>query len=282
MVEVKYVADSGEKFLFSTQTGVASVFDGLSGTSVDMGLAQGFAQVGQTVKNMSVSGGNIPVNGKIFKNEDYCRNTMRRLFATFQSGTLVFQDKYFIRVFVKDSPAFSNEKKWITFSMRFFSPYPFWQEISPSTFYIGAIIPAFHFPVNYAKPHFFGKTAPDRFVDVYNAGDVDAPFDVVAIAKVHIDGFTLTNMRTFEILKINGAIEQGQSVHIYRDAENQLHCDLITEGVAENVISWIDDESNLDVLRVGGNIIQAQDAAGGTNVEVYITFHQSLGGVYET
>ena len=93
---------------------------------------------------------------------------------------------------------------------------------------------------------------------------------------------TLTNLETFEFLKINGTLNAGERISVYRDDNNQLKAVLYKGSEETDIISWIDEESTLYEMNVGDNLIVASDDNGGVNLTAQLTFNNVVGGVYET
>ena len=89
-------------------------------------------------------------------------------------------------------------------------------------------------------------------------------------------------MATFKTLKINGTLNPGDSVNIYRDDDNILKAELISDGNASDIISWIDESSDLFELEVGDNLISANDDYGGSALTTKITFSPAVVALYES
>lgn len=78
-----------------------------------------------------------------------------------------------------------------------------------------------------------------------NSGDVRIPFRLVLRSEGVSSNPILTNITTFAFLKINGTINIGQFITIYRDNSNVLRAELTSGNEVTDVITWIDDESSL-------------------------------------
>lgn len=282
MYNAKFVTSNGDVLALGHQNGIVFDIDGLSGFSVDLGISQGFSQIGDTVQTQSIKGQNLSVKGVIFNNINIVRNQMKRVFAPFKTGKLIFDDKYYIFVIVKDSVKFSPMKNKGEFSFRLYAPYPFFKEVAESTFYIGAITPQFRFPVNYAKPHRFGTKSLQRYINVFNSGDVKADYAIKLSTETTSSNIKITNLETLEFLKLNGVLKVGEIINIYRDDFGQLNVELIKDGETTDAISWVDDDSTLYNLEVGNNLIQATDDEGGKGLTAQITFNTVQGAIYET
>lgn len=282
MYSVKFEKDNGEVFLLGTNNNIVFDVDGLSGIGIDLGTSQGFSQIGETVDTQSVGGKKLNVKGVIYKNLADGKKRLIKAFAPFAKGRLIFNNKYYVYVYVKESPVVAPTKKGGAFMFSLFAPFPFWKEIAESTFYIGAITPMFSFPVNYETPHIFGMKSPARYVNVVNNGDLQTSYRLDITTEATSSNITLTNLETFEFLKLNGTLNAGERISIYRDNNNQLKAVLYDGSVETDIISWIDEESTLYEMAVGDNLILANDDDGGANLTAQLTFNSVVGGVYET
>ena len=282
MYQVKFIKDNGDVFLLGTDNNIVFDIDGLSGIDVDLGKSQGFSQIGESIDTQSVGGKLLKVKGVIYKNLASTKNAIIKAFSPFSSGRLVFEDKYYIYVYVKESPVVAPTKKGGAFMLALYAPFPFFKEIAESTFYIGTITPMFSFPVNYETPHIFGTKSAARYINVTNKGDLKSSYRIDLTSEATSTNITLTNLETFEFLKINGTLNAGERISVYRDDNNQLKAVLYKGSEETDIISWIDEESTLYEMNVGDNLIVASDDNGGVNLTAQLTFNNVVGGVYET
>lgn len=282
MYNVKFIKDNGEVFLLGKNNNIVFDIDGLSGINVELGISQGFSQVGESVDSQAVKGQYLTVKGVIFKDIANTKNKLKKAFAAFSSGKLIFEDKYYIYVYVKESPAISPVKKNGAFIFKMYAPFPFFKAVAESTFYIGGIQPMFSFPVNYETPHLFGVKSAARYVNIINNGDLKTAFKLELTTEGTSSNIVVTNLQNFQFLKINGILNVGEKISIYRDEKNQLKAELITLYETEDIISRIDEESTLFELNVGDNLLLATDDEGGENLTAQLTFNAVTGGVYET
>lgn len=281
MYNVVFVADNGLKYAFGENGNTVFDMDLGSGVSVDLGTTQGFSQIGETVLNQSVSGRPIKVNGVVFGNVKERKETMRKVFAPFMAGNLIFEKKYYTRVYVKTAPSFSSVKNDGRFSMQLFAPYPFFQSVEETNVVFGEIAGLFRFPVNYANSHRFGTTTTIKRKTIYNDGDVSTPFKLEVFAIGGNSDVTISNLNTFKFLKINGDLNAGDSISVYRDKNNVLRAELTTNGQTFDAIERIDENSSLFELDVGDNLIGINSNEGGENLDVAISFNHAVVALYE-
>lgn len=282
MYEVIFENDNGKKFTFGPS---GSNWFGMNigdGVEITLGKSQGFAQIGETVETQSVAGRTIDVTGQFYGDIVERKNSLRNVCAPLASGRLIFQETHYIRVYVKAAPSFSAVKNNGLFKMQFYAPFPFFSAFSESYYAIGGVVPGFRFPVNYGRPHRFGTRNTERYVNVINPGDVRVPFRLVLRSEGVSTNATITNLTTFAFLKINGTINIGEYITIYRDNNNVLRAELTSGDAVTDVITWIDDESSLFELESGDNLISANDVEGGAALVVSLTFNPAVGALYES
>ena len=281
MYSVVFESDSGKKYVFGASGRTAFDMDLGSGISVSIGTSQGFSQVGETVETQSVTGRTINASGTVYGDIQERKTAMRNVFAPFVSGKLVFGD-YYIRVYVKSTPTFSTVKNNGKFTMQFFAPFPYFRDTDEKLFLIGVITPEFRFPINYSTAHRFGTKTAAKSVNIINTGDVKAPFRTHIQSSGTCTNVTITNLRTFAFLKLNGVLNAGDTVDIYWGNENDLRAELTSGGVVSDIISWIDEESTLFELDVGDNLLSANDDEGGASLTVQFAFSPAVVALYET
>lgn len=281
MYNVVFETDNGQKYIFGQDGETVFDMDLGSGISVDIGTSQGFSQVGETVESMTVGGRTITVRGTVFGNVQSRKKTMRKVFAPFVWGKLIFEGKYYIRVCVKDTPTFSPVKNDGRFTMLLYAPFPFFYSVDDAHFNIGETVPTFSFPINYATPHKFGERGVEKYTNVYNSGDIAVPFNVYMETSSTSVNPSIVNLDTQEYLKLNGTLTVGDVANIYRDSNNILRAELTADGEVIDILSWIDDGSTLFQLNPGDNIIAFDDDDGGSNLTVKFTFSPAVVAVYE-
>lgn len=281
MYNAVFEADNGRKYVFGVDGETAFDMDIGNGITVDIGKSQGFLQVGETVENFTVTGRPIEVKGVIYGDIAKKKREMRVVFAPFVSGKLTIQGKYYIRVYVQDTPSFSPAKDNGRFTMVLFAPYPFFYSTENIVKNIGNIEPMFSFPVNYAEPHQFGRKNDQKYVNLLNEGDVNVPFSVYIRSSGASTNVTLRNLENLKYLRLNGALSIGDAVNVYRDDKNILRAELTRDGEMVDIISWIDEGSDLFELDQGTNIITFNDDENGANLDVTITFNPAVVAVYE-
>lgn len=281
MYNVIFRSDNGQKYVFGKDGETAFDMDLGNGISVDVGTSQGFSQVGETVESMTVGGRTISVHGAVFGNVQSRKKMMRKVFAPFVWGKLIFDGNYYIRVCVKDTPTFSPVRDDGRFTMLLYAPFPFFYSVDDAHYNIGGTVPMFSFPVNYATPHKFGERGTEKYTNVYNNGDIAVPFNVYMETFGTSANPLIVNLDTQEYLKLNGTLNTGDVANIYRDSNNILRAELSAGGEVVDILSWVDDGSTLFQLNPGDNIISYDDDGGGSSLTVKFTFSPAVVAVYE-
>lgn len=280
--EAVFENDNGSRFVFGIRGGNFFAINIGEAVAATIGASQGFSQIGETLENMTVGSRSIDVSGTLFGNIVERKNALRSVCAPLSTGRLVLNGTHFIRVAVKAPPSFSAVKNNGLFKMQFYAPFPYFSAIKETRYLIGSITPMFRLPINYSRPHRFGSKSADRYANVINSGDVKAPFKMV----IHCDGSStnpvVTNLKTFEFVKFNGALLAGDNITLYRDNGNVLRAELARGGTVTDVISWLDDDSTLFDLYVGDNLLSVSDDQNGAGISVSISFNPVEAVLYET
>ena len=283
MYSARFESDNGLTFVFGKNGGNVFDMDLGSGVSVDIGTSQGFSQIGETVETLAVNGRPITVTGVLFRDIDNQKRNMRKIFAPFVAGKLIFEDGHYTRVYVQDPPSFSPVKQDGRFTMLLFAPFPYFYGQNEESVQIGSIVPMFRFPVNYAEPHSFGKLSEGRFSTIYNDSDVKVPYGFQITVNGTSTNPTVTNLLTFEFLKINGTFNAGDVINVYRDENNVLVANMTdNNGNVADIVSMIDDDSTLYELAVGDNLISINDDEGGVGMSAKVSFKSVVVALYES
>lgn len=282
MYNVVFENDNGSKYYFGINGTTVFDMDLGSGVSVNIGTSQGFSQIGETMQSRTVSGRPITVKGAVYGNVQERKKSMRNVISPFSCGRLVFENKYYIRVCVKSAPSFSSVKNDGRFAMQFFAPYPFFKSVGETNIEIGSIRSLFSFPVNYSIPHKFGEKSSARYKNIYNDSDVSTPFSLHLSSSGTSTNPVIANLQTFKTLKLNGTLNAGDFVDIYRNEDNVLRAIMTSDGVGTDVIHWIDESSDLFELEIGDNLISATDDEGGAGLIAKISYNPVVVAVYES
>ena len=128
----------------------------------------------------------------------------------------------------------------------------------------------------------FADSVNTRYKNIVNSGDVKVAFRLHLQTSGSSKNIIIANLTTFQTLKINGTLTAGEYINIYRDDDNVLRAELTSGGVTHDIISWIDESSDLFELNVGDNWISANDDEGGENLTARIIFNTAVVALYES
>lgn len=282
MYKAEFVSDKGLSYLFGSEGHTAFSMDVGNGMSVNLGISQGFSQVGEFVDSQSIGGKPISVKGVVYGNVEQKKNELRNAFAPFTSGKLIFNKTHFIRVYVEESPTFSARKGDGRFTMLLYAPKPLFQNITESVYKIGEIQPLFSFPVNYSEKHIFGKTVSPGFAMILNNGDVPVPLQISLMFHADCKNPKITDNKNLKFFKLNGTFSAGSVVNIYRDDFGILKVVQESEENSQDIINMVDEDSDFFEITVGSNPISVTADVGSGSIETIIKFNESVVSVYET
>lgn len=282
MYKAKFVSDKGITYLFGAEGKTAFSMDVGNGMSVNLGTSQGFLQIGETVETQSIRGKTISVQGAVYGNVKKKKDELRKAFAPFTAGKLIFNDTHFIRVYVQNTPTFSAKKGDGRFTMLLYAPNPTYQSINKTVYDINKIKPLFMFPLNYAEPHKFGEKMGTNTVLVQNNGDVPVSLSVEMYFTTHCENIKIENVVSRKFMKINGYFDAGLRLKVGRN-ERGIFYVTQTDGVNENdLIGNVDEASTLWEIPVGDSLIGVFAEVGQEGIMAKISFNEAVVSVYET
>lgn len=276
MYKLKYTSDSGKEIYLDFDHGyIVSTVEGATGRSVTLQTAQGFEQIGDTVTSQTIGGQRITINGRIPLQNTSAKNIMLKTFLPLTTGRLVWEDKYYMDVYVSESPTISQERH-STFLLSLYAPFPYWQKVSQSRYELGGLTPLFSFPINYSTPHRFGVTTIETQFNAYNGGDCTTTFALTITAgDTDLTNFAVTDVNTSKALRFIGTLNAGERLEMYRQ-NGQLY---IKKNSTEDAFDFLDDTSDLYSLVVGDNVLLFTADSGTSTAKVSITFNEAYVGV---
>mgnify|MGYP000774387545 FL=1 len=148
------VTDAGAELHLGWDHDIPYTMDPLNGVPVDLQLAQGVNQVGQTVEDQSVAGVYRQITADCWgPHGDADAELLLRTLTYKTTGTLYFGDKWFCRFVVSKTPYTVQLHGFVRLEMMLFCPKPFWYSLTAASYTLGGYTAAFRFPVNYSTPH---------------------------------------------------------------------------------------------------------------------------------
>lgn len=279
MYNAKFVKSNGDVFSFGLEYGTIFDISPLSELDVQIGTNQGFQQIGDTIQTRGMKGVTRTIRGRIIGEANSLKRRMLTVFSPFASGKLYFDSKYYCNAVVKKTPAISVNDRDAEFSMMLYCPSPYWYAAQQSSYSIGRIIPAFHFPTAYTT-HKFGTKNPSAFTNVYNPGEDTDDFELEFSANGDVTTFGVIDINTQEFIEITAELTAGKVVRMYRDS-GRLRVEMLSGGVATDIFGLLKYDSNLFTIRSGDNVWKMYAGAGVDSLSVEATFNAAYPGVYD-
>ena len=279
MYNAKFVKSNGDVFSFGLEYGTIFDISPLSELDVQIGTNQGFQQIGDTIQTRGMKGVTRTIRGRTIGEANSLKMRMLTVFSPFASGKLYFDGKYYCNAVVKKTPAISVNDHDAEFSMMLYCPSPYWYAAQQSSYSIGRIIPAFHFPTAYTT-HKFGTKNPSAFTNVYNPGEDTDDFELEFAATGDVTTFGVIDINTQEFIEITTKLTAGEVVRMYRDS-GRLRVEMLSGGVATDIFGLLKYDSNLFTIRSGDNVWKMYAGAGIDSLSVEATFNAAYPGVYD-
>ena len=279
MYNAKFVKSNGDVFSFGLEYGTIFDISPLSELDVQIGTNQGFQQIGDTIQTRGMKGVTRTIRGRIIGEANSLKRRMLTVFSPFASGKLYFDGKYYCNAVVKKTPAISVNDRDAEFSMMLYCPSPYWYAAQQSSYSIGRIVPAFHFPTAYTT-HKFSTKDPSAFTNVYNPGEDTDDFELEFSATGDVTTCGVIDINTQEFIEITTELTAGEVVRMYRDS-GRLRVEMLSGGVATDIFGLLKYDSNLFTIRSGDNVWKMYAGAGIDSLSVEATFNVAYPGVYD-
>lgn len=259
---------------------VIKSLSGADGVEVDLATSQGFEQIGESLDAMSVGKRQIGITGRIDNFKPSQLRALDFMFAPRTQLRMFFEDKYWIDAAVKSAPVYSYEGCTVRFAISLLAPYPYWKSVASSYYKLNGLIGGFNFPVSYDRPHNFALFNDSLFINCVNRGNTEVDY----IAEIRclsgsVTNVRLTNAENQKFIRVKTTITAEDTVRIFRE-NNILRVTKTTGGIESDIFSLLDEDSDLDYMDIGDNVIRA-DKEGGDGVPVVtVKFYDTVTGVY--
>lgn len=269
--------DAGQTLHLGWDYGIPYYMDPISGVDVDIRREQGVNQIGETPKEQRVGGIFRTITGRFVHGDAQARSFINALpYKT--AGTMYFLDEYFCRFLIHKTPYVPPDQGTLHFSMMAFSPRPYWQRIKSEEYVLGGYTPVFTFPSDFTS-YIFGVKNPSAFVNVRNPGALPVPLTCRIVAQDNAVAPVIANPITGAYIKLHTALQQGDTVDVYRDTADKVAVKLIRDGRETNIFADLDWRSNLFELAAGDNVLRVDADSGKDNLQVSISFYPAYTGV---
>ena len=279
MYSARFINDNGSSFEFSFQNSVIFDIDPLSELDVDLGTAQSYDQIGESVESQAVMGVTREIRGVLLGSANDKKHALLRAFAPRTHGQLIFNGRYIAECYIKKAPAISAREKDAGFSLMLFCPYPYWLHVDEVSESLNAFTPAFSFPVEYDE-HVFGTRFNGGFIPVQNNGNAPAYFKIEFVATAAVTDYGILNVTTGEYIQLNDEISVDETVTVYRQ-DGRIYAEKTAAGTTESVLNSLDENSGFYTLAVGENILKLYADTNEGALGAVITFRNVFTGVYD-
>ena len=146
------VTDAGVTLHLGWDYDIPYHLDPLNGVDVDLQLAQGVHQIGNTVERQVVSGVYRTLTADCWSEHgDADAKLILDALPFFTKGTLYFGDKWFCRFVLSKTPYTSQYHPFPRIEALLYCEKPYWYGLTAQTYRLGGFTPAFQFPVCYTR-----------------------------------------------------------------------------------------------------------------------------------
>lgn len=228
------------------------------------------------MQSLSVKGVRRTITGKLLNEQAV--SSMLSVLPVFTRGKLIFNDAYWCPITVQKTPSIVHGKNGaVRFTMQVYCDVPFWYSTESKHVNLNTIVPVFRFPVKY-NTHRFGTRASGSAANIFNAGDVAAPFDLIITSSGAATNYGIINTRTGANLTFEDTLAAGDTVHFYRK-DGRIAADKTSGGITSGALAYLTDDSDLFSLDAGDNLIMVAAEDGAASVSAYITYNAAYMGV---
>ena len=280
MYKCRYEADSGLVFHFDYAYGVIFDLDPLGGLEIDMHTSQGFGQVGETLENQSAPGVVRRIRGYLMQSVSALKKALMDTFLPMSGGSLIFNDKYAARCYVRMTPLIQAGTKYPLFELELYSPNPYWYDLNSPTVSNQQISQGFKFPVNYGEPHTFGSSYTSIDFNVQNDGVATSEFVLTFEASGTVVNPRVVDLDTMQHIGLTGTIGSGEVYTLYRE-NGRLYVEKSSGGVTSDAFGMLDYTSDLYTLHAGLNRLRVQADSGVSLLVVSVNVKTAVAGVYD-
>lgn len=273
------VTDAGVTLHLGWDYDIPYHLDPLNGVDVDLQLAQGVNQIGNTVERQVVSGVYRTLTADCWSEHgDADAKLILDALPFFTKGTLYFGDKWFCRFVLSKTPYTSQYHPYPRIEALLYCEKPYWYGLTAQTYRLGGFTPAFRFPVCYTR-HRYSVRNDNTFINAINPGSLPVPLTAVLRSYAPVENPRVVNVLTGESLKLNTTLQRGDAVEIYRDTADRIAVKLTRAGVESNLFAALDEDSTLTELPPGDNLLKAEADSGTDVLEVSVSFYPAYAGI---
>ena len=282
MYNAKFIAENGSIFTFGADGSNVFDIDGLSGMTMTLTKSQTYSRVGENVSSLSAGGRTLTINGYIYGSIPSVKHDMLRIFRAFTTGRLIFDDKYYINVVVKDTPTVSPKKNDGSFLLALFAPDPYFRDVKTQYVEFNSLTANFTFPFTLSENSFaLGLVSPVMTANAYNDGDASTAYTLTITALQETTNPRLTCGNKY--IAFTMTLAKDDKLIIWRADDGSFRADWHQTGGDKVVdaVRYLNDGSTLFELGVGDSHLVARNEEG-VPMGVVVSFNSPFSGVYET
>lgn len=271
------------KIEFSIQSGyVIDMFNSPTAQSVDMNVSSAARSIGDKLESQQVTGKYMTISGTIIgSGVDGKRAKMLHVIAPLMKAQLIFEDKYILDVYPKETPTIERYASHPTFQMMLYAPYPYWRTKDGNTVMLLGLEKHFRFPWNISSPNpfRFSTYTKNAYKNVYNGGDAPTQWKVTFLAKSVLSNPMIENIQTGEYVRVLCTLDVGEQVAVDTRGPEITVTMIARDGTETDGFTNLDIGSTAFQLQVGDNLIRT--TADATDYALYagIEFRTNIAGV---
>lgn len=286
-VIVTYTNDYGDSIEFSKNSDIRiTSIDGLSANNIDLSEATVTNQVGSSITGASIQSKTMTIDGRYF----YTPAIRKRLLAVILPGVgarIRYQNTAEnVDVYWEGQPTatpdISTGPVWQSFQFSLKLPYPYPRTTEEENKSFSYLQSCFRFPQAYSSktPWRISTRIIEPLQTITNRGDIPAGFTVTfrAIAD-GVKGPKLLNVDTRENIAFTQLTLNSGDVLTVTTMINAREVLLTTSEGTKNAFEYMDYDSTFFLLARGANTLRYSAQEREANLEVTLSFEESLAGV---
>ncbi len=286
-VIVTYTNDYGDSIEFSKNSDIRiTAIDGLSANSIDLSEATVTNQVGSSITGASIQSKTMTIDGRYF----YTPAIRKRLLAVILPGIgarLRYQNTVEnVDVYWEGQPTatpdISTGPVWQSFQFSLKLPYPYPRTTEEENKSFSYLQSGFRFPQAYSSktPWQISTRIIEPLQTITNRGDIPAGFTVTFKALTDgVKGPKLLNVDTRENIAFTQLTLNSGDVLTVNTMINAREVLLTTSEGTKNAFEYMDYDSTFFLLARGANTLRYSAQEREANLEVTLSFEESLAGV---
>ena len=286
-VIVTYTNDYGDSIEFSKNSDIRiTAIDGLSANNIDLSEATVTNQVGSSITGASIQSKTMTIDGRYF----YTPAIRKRLLAVILPGIgarLRYQNTVEnVDVYWEGQPTatpdISTGPVWQSFQFSLKLPYPYPRTTEEENKSFSYLQSGFRFPQAYSSktPWQISTRIIEPLQTITNRGDIPAGFTVTFKALTDgVKGPKLLNVDTRENIAFAQLTLNSGDVLTVNTMINAREVLLTTSDGTKNAFEYMDYDSTFFLLARGANTLRYSAQEREANLEVTLSFEESLAGV---